>query len=347
LPKIDTRIESGGVSIAICCYNSSKVLEATLAHIARQRVRPDRQWEVVLVDNASTDGTAKLARDWWTSLGQPATLTITHEQRRGLAFAREKALQSAGFRYVSFVDDDNWIADDWVEVVSATFGGNSGLAMIGSVNSAVSDRPLPGWFQEWAHLYAVNTGLIARNEVIPTPPGAGLTIDREAWLELRASGYQHVLTGEKGCEDTELVLALVRRGYKWEISKDLRLNHYLPKERLNWLYLRRLMRKYAHGHIYLDAFYTSPPGDFLMSRLRDSWPWALQASVRRLIPMLPEFFKANTEGKDSILTAEGQLGRCLGLLNARGRYSAAKKRVRLLSRVESHMTGHNDRIVVQ
>lgn len=51
-----------GVSVVIPSYNGADRLPATLAHIAAQRVPPGLEWEVVLVDNASSDGTAEAAR---------------------------------------------------------------------------------------------------------------------------------------------------------------------------------------------------------------------------------------------------------------------------------------------
>lgn len=51
-----------GVSIVICCYNSASRLPETLQHIAEQEVAANISWEVIVVDNASTDNTQEIAK---------------------------------------------------------------------------------------------------------------------------------------------------------------------------------------------------------------------------------------------------------------------------------------------
>jgi len=46
-----------GVSIIICCYNSAWVIGWTLEALLAQRIRDIPSWEIIVVDNKSTDGT--------------------------------------------------------------------------------------------------------------------------------------------------------------------------------------------------------------------------------------------------------------------------------------------------
>jgi glycosyltransferase involved in cell wall biosynthesis len=48
-----------GLSVIICCHNGASRLFATLSHLKAQQIA-NRQWEVLLVDNASTDGSGEL-----------------------------------------------------------------------------------------------------------------------------------------------------------------------------------------------------------------------------------------------------------------------------------------------
>ena len=50
-----------GVSIIICCYNSSKRLPTTLNTLLNLNVPPLTNWEVIVVNNNSTDTTSELA----------------------------------------------------------------------------------------------------------------------------------------------------------------------------------------------------------------------------------------------------------------------------------------------
>ena len=51
-------LDTLGVSIVICCHNSAKLLPRTLEHLRAQEVDSTIPWEVIVVDNASTDNTA-------------------------------------------------------------------------------------------------------------------------------------------------------------------------------------------------------------------------------------------------------------------------------------------------
>jgi GT2 family glycosyltransferase len=51
-----------GVSVVVCCHNSASRLPTTLHHLAAQEVPRDLGWEVIVVDNASTDRPFVLCR---------------------------------------------------------------------------------------------------------------------------------------------------------------------------------------------------------------------------------------------------------------------------------------------
>jgi len=134
-----------GVSVAICCHNGEEQLPATLAHLRDQRVKSEIPWEILLVDNASTDRSAQVARLCWAN-ETAAPLRVVQEPQLGLNCARERALREARYEIVSFVDDDNWVSSDWVAVVSETMSAEPELGAIGSINRAVSGIAFPPWF---------------------------------------------------------------------------------------------------------------------------------------------------------------------------------------------------------
>ena len=52
-----------GISVVICTYNGVKRLQPTLEAIFSQEVAPDIPWELIIVDNASTDKTAEFCEN--------------------------------------------------------------------------------------------------------------------------------------------------------------------------------------------------------------------------------------------------------------------------------------------
>lgn len=109
-----------GVSIIICCYNSASRLSQTLAYLKMQKYFDGIVWEVIVVDNASTDNTAQMAIDCW-GLNGPVPLHIIVEPIPGLSNARRKGILEANYEFISFIDDDNWVASDWVSKVIQVF----------------------------------------------------------------------------------------------------------------------------------------------------------------------------------------------------------------------------------
>src|SRR5439155_12302864 len=86
-----------GISVVVCCYNSAQRLPATLGHLAAQEVHEGLDWEIIVVDNASTDETSRAAHAAWpappTCGGYPgAPLRVVFEPHAGLSNARQRGL---------------------------------------------------------------------------------------------------------------------------------------------------------------------------------------------------------------------------------------------------------------
>ncbi len=92
-----------GISVVIPAYNAASVLATTLQRLAIQEYPKDR-YEVVLVDDGSTDDTPQVAKRASTSL----PLRYVHQPRRGRAAARNAGARAARFEVVLFLDADVW-----------------------------------------------------------------------------------------------------------------------------------------------------------------------------------------------------------------------------------------------
>ena len=71
------------ISVIICTYNGASRLPATLEKLAAQSVPAECPWEVLLIDNASTDDTAAVAKQ--IAIDFPAPLRVLHEPTPGKA----------------------------------------------------------------------------------------------------------------------------------------------------------------------------------------------------------------------------------------------------------------------
>src|ERR1700749_4875751 len=145
-----------GVSVILCCYNSSGRITATLTHLAQQVVPDDFSWEVILIDNASTDNTAETALSIWNQLQHNhVDLRIINEPTPGQVFARKKGVSESKYDCIVFCDDDNWFDKNYVYTAYCRMESDPSIGVAGGQNFPVSDvDAYPLWFEEHKDKYA-------------------------------------------------------------------------------------------------------------------------------------------------------------------------------------------------
>lgn len=89
------------LTVGLCSRNRKGVLEKVLLSLCDQTVSPDR-YEVVLVDDGSTDGTGEMAE----GLDLPYSLVYVHQPHSGLATARNTGIKNSSGRVMLYIDDD-------------------------------------------------------------------------------------------------------------------------------------------------------------------------------------------------------------------------------------------------
>lgn len=89
------------VSIVVPTYNRRASLQRLLEALSRQTVSPE-QYEVIVVDDGSADGTVEFARGWQTE----HALRVIEQQHAGPAAARNRGVDEARGSLILFLDDD-------------------------------------------------------------------------------------------------------------------------------------------------------------------------------------------------------------------------------------------------
>ena len=241
-----------GVSIIICCYNSSSRIRPTLEHLAKQKNVSCDEWEIILVDNASTDNTTDAVKQIWQELVTQYSpkFTIVKEITPGLSHARNKGISQAYFKYVLFCDDDNWLEDNYLESALKIMETHPLIGILGGRGVPVFETEEPPYF--WKNQYhALAVGKQSEDEGDITNSrgvvyGAGMVVNIIAYNRLlhdfnfQFQGMGRIGNSLNSSEDHELCLALKNIGYKIYVSNDMVFSHYIPKNRTTLDYYKRL-----------------------------------------------------------------------------------------------------------
>lgn len=131
------------VSIIVPTFNRARILAACLDSLVSQDY--DRaDFEVIIVDNNSTDGTRCLSESYIS--GHPGfNIRYALEQRPGLVFARHAGVKQARHEILSFIDDDSIACKSWLKELAAVFESNPEVAAVaGKINIRWDTAP-PEW----------------------------------------------------------------------------------------------------------------------------------------------------------------------------------------------------------
>jgi glycosyltransferase involved in cell wall biosynthesis len=143
------------ISAVVCTRDRADSLRSTLAAFERQTL-PERHFELIVVDNGSSDGTAEL----YESFGRRnRNFRYLHEDRMGLSIARNLGLREAKAEFVAYTDDDAEPEPTWLERLVAAFDvlpEDTGIA--GGEVIPVWETPRPEWLGD-ALLRPLSAGL--------------------------------------------------------------------------------------------------------------------------------------------------------------------------------------------
>lgn len=280
----------------ICCYNSAARLPETLRHIAWQRTADSTPWEVIVVNNASTDDTAAVARRVWGEEGSGAPFTVVDEPEPGLSHARHRGFMTARYEYVLFCDDDNWLAAHYVQVAYEVMTAGPRIGVLGGNGEGVCEVPPPAWYHTYGPLtFAIGAPMEKSGRVpdaIGAVYGAGAVYRKLPYLCLVQHGFRSRLSDRKGNEltsggDTELCYTYRLMGYQIWYDERLIFKHFIPKERLNWKYLKRF---YAGSLKTINIL--SPYADVLSGKVSSLAQFKKFSSLAKVIDFMREDARA-------------------------------------------------------
>jgi glycosyltransferase involved in cell wall biosynthesis len=323
-----------GISVIVCCYNSQARLPETLRHLICQKVL-DVNWEIIIVDNASKDNTAVLAKQLLQNSGIP--YKVVHENKPGLIHARHKGYQTAQYDYLLFCDDDNWLDENYLQIANNIIRNNCHIGMLGGIGEAVFENIHPTWFEKYQDSFAVGPQSNSSGNLVKVKAlyGAGVVMQRQIFTTLQQMPFESLLTGRKGNmvisgDDTELCYIVRYLGYEILYSPGLKFKHLMTDSRMNWAYLKKLYFGFGRSRVYIHAYdkledNSTIPGQNLRLPLWLEKYLYLLKELRKFLPGV--LFRLNLEGDETVLKYQALKGELFELKNLKDDYVNVFKKI--------------------
>lgn len=248
------------ISVILCTHNPRPDYLSTVLAALKQQTLPVQQWELRVIDNASTLPLSDRVNVDLDLSWHPCAAIIP-EPQLGLTQARLCGFRAANADVIVFVDDDNVLEQSYLAQVAQIFQDFPQLgAIAGKSLPQFEVEPAP-WIRSYDSVLALRdfgetpltsagTGspLTATSYPAFAPCGAGMAIRRQLFATYTDQVSSHPIrlalgrTGQQltSGEDNDIILTLLSAGWQVGYFPQLQLTHLIAAHRLQPDYLARL-----------------------------------------------------------------------------------------------------------
>jgi glucosyl-dolichyl phosphate glucuronosyltransferase len=237
------------ISVVVCTRDRAQPLRQFLGSVEGLQAPVDLAWEILVVDNGSTDDTPRVVEDF---IGRLPIRTI-REERPGLSNARNAGVAAARGRYICWTDDDVELDERWLAAYAAAFRRHPQAAIFGGKIVPVLQPPTPRWFSRLAHAWPLTNILAARDfgdheapvdlEKGLVPWGANFAVRTE---DQRRFAYDPKLgvspVQRRSGEEAQVIYEMVQSGATGWWIPDAIVRHIYPPHRQT--------KRYLYEHYY-------------------------------------------------------------------------------------------------
>jgi glucosyl-dolichyl phosphate glucuronosyltransferase len=231
------------ISVVVCTYNRCVSLATALDSISAQSLSHSITWEVIVVDNNSTDQTASVVKDF--ERRTQGRFRYVFERQQGLSRARNAGIAAAQGEVIAFVDDDVIAEPSWLSNLTAPFWERNASGAGGRIVPPPDFTP-PDWFTVGGDMDLLGAVVPVFNlgeevcQMKRPPYGANMAFRRSMFQKY---GLFRVDLGRCGeslvmGEDIEFGHRLMEAGETLWYNPSAIVEHPVPKERLTKKHFR-------------------------------------------------------------------------------------------------------------
>ncbi len=288
------------LSVVLSTWNRAHLLGDSLRALAAQEVPPGLAWEIVVVDNNSTDATPRVVAEFAEAFARrsPAVpIRRVFEPAQGLSHARNRGVREARGAIVAFSDDDVLPASDWVAAIPAAMDRWSADGVGGRILPRFEGpTPPPAWLtgnrrlmRQLALMDWEESALLAR-PLQPNPQvwGANMAFRREVFDRVGEFDPRRGPSGRRlfRGEEVDLIERALGLGMRIAYDATLTVFHRVGPDRTCRSYFRRLAFDDGVGEASVApagkarGFLGAPPSAY-RDALAEFRRWAKRLLLRR------------------------------------------------------------------
>ncbi len=246
------------LTIVVATFNRAKLLELCLKSLEAQTL--DRGlYEVIIVDNNSSDNTAKICEVFTSS---NPNFRYTTEVAPGPSNARNTGWKLARGNYVAFMDDDGCAHPDWASKILTSFETVSPKPIaIGGKIIPRFEKKTPWWFspeiemRSWGETPHFLTGEVKSHGFA----GSNMALSKtDVLLDPVFSPKLGLNTQIQGGEDTYIFLQLSKQNGDFWYDPDIIVYHWTAPHKISFVY--QIKRSFQSGKTF--RFIADRPGSF-------------------------------------------------------------------------------------
>jgi len=227
------------ISVVICTYNRVDVFVDALKTICNQTLDASF-YEVIVVDNNSSDNTAHVAKDFCERF---PNVRYCLESKQGLSHARNRGWREAQGEYVAYIDDDCKVPEQWLAEAKDIIERFS-PGVFGGPAYAFYNTPKPCWFKDsYGSHEPFKDARILKNKECIKIFGMNMCFRRALLEAIEGFDIRLGMCGKKiaYCEETALILHVLNTMPDELIYYDpeLYVYHLVQKERMTVCWLVR------------------------------------------------------------------------------------------------------------
>ncbi len=238
-------MEEVTISVVICTNNRGAGLITCLQRLEEMEVPSNVLWELILVDNNSTDNTESVVAQF--AAKSRLDVRYVPEKRPGLSHARNAGIAAARGDIVAFTDDDCMVDKGWLGAIVREFEADPALSGIGGRVELfdIRDKPVTITTCNERRLLSLT------DEFVGFIHGCNMAFSRVAFKRIgffdpRLGAGTRVMSAE----DSDFLYRALKAGLKVVYSPDILVYH--NHGRRTDLQVEKLMNGYALGR---GAFY--------------------------------------------------------------------------------------------